>query len=314
MGTPNIGGDLTGAVLESSGDIITGDLDDIGFLTGNADDVWSVSAASYGDVSIDSSTGTWSYDLNDNHPAVNALDDGDILEDTFTVLMVDSDGRSDTDTVTITITGVPCFVEGSLIETSTGSVPVEQIKPGDLVKTLDAGFEPVLWAGSRALGKTDFHNNPKLRPIKIEAGALGLNKPREDLYVSPQHRVFVDSKIAQRVFKCRQILVPAKKLVDLSGISIVENPGVITYCHILLGDHQVVFSNGALTESLYVGAEALKALSNAARKEIQAIFPEVLSDSNIPEPARPFPENGKSVREFTRRLIKNNQTVLQQAS
>ncbi len=48
MGSPNIGGDLSGTITE--GDIsIGGDLDDIGGLTTDGDDVFSISVqGSYG--------------------------------------------------------------------------------------------------------------------------------------------------------------------------------------------------------------------------------------------------------------------------
>ncbi|MEZ5913050.1 MAG: VCBS domain-containing protein [Paracoccaceae bacterium] len=119
MGVPTIGGQISGAVTEGSGLIVTGDLDDVGFATGNTDDVWSISvAATYGVATIDPATGTWSYDLNDSHPAVQALGLGDTLTDVFTVLMVDADGRSDTQVVTITISGAPCFVAGTPISTA----------------------------------------------------------------------------------------------------------------------------------------------------------------------------------------------------
>ena len=43
--------------------------------------------------------------------------------------------------------------------------------------------------------------------------------------------------------------------------------------------HEVVFSNGAPTESLYIGSQALKTLTPEAREEIFALFPE-LSEVN----------------------------------
>ncbi|MCP5085936.1 MAG: calcium-binding protein [Rhodobacteraceae bacterium] len=311
MGTPTIGGDTTGTVEEDSGDIITGDLDDIGFLTGNSDDTWSITiTALYGTVTIDPSTGTWSYDLDDTHPAVDALDAGETLDDTFTVLMVDSDTRSDTQVVTITITGVPCFVAGTMIETRKGPVPVENIKAGDRVDTLDSGLQPVIWAGSRKLSSEDFAANPKLRPICISAGSLGYGLPEEDLMVSPQHRIFIESRMVEQVFNERQILVPAKKLIGTPGIYQVEDPAAVTYHHLLLSEHQIVFSNGAPTESLFVGPEAVKSLSLRAQAEISALFPEILRGEQPFTPARPFFDTNKNIRKFSRRLTKKSRKSL----
>jgi hypothetical protein len=38
-----------------------------------------------------------------------------------------------------------CFVAGTLIATPSGAVPVERLRPGDLVATWDEGAQPVRW-------------------------------------------------------------------------------------------------------------------------------------------------------------------------
>ena len=45
--------------------------------------------------------------------------------------------------------GIPCFTPGALIETEDGQVPVEDIRPGDMVMTIDNGLQPVRWVGQR---------------------------------------------------------------------------------------------------------------------------------------------------------------------
>ncbi|USD42311.1 VCBS domain-containing protein [Vibrio sp. SCSIO 43135] len=46
----------------------------------------------YGSVSFQESTHTWTYSLNNNNPAVNALNNGDTLKDTFSLLVSDGKG------------------------------------------------------------------------------------------------------------------------------------------------------------------------------------------------------------------------------
>ncbi|WP_353143118.1 Hint domain-containing protein, partial [Paracoccus sp. (in: a-proteobacteria)] len=88
-----------------------------------------------------------------------------------------------------------CFIAGTLILTADGEVPIEQIGVGDLVQTRDNGLQPVRWIGSQKLGAAELAAMPKLQPIRVKAGALGPDAPRQDLLVSPQHRVLVRSKI-----------------------------------------------------------------------------------------------------------------------
>ena len=70
------------------------------------------------------------------------------------------------------------------------------------------------------------------------------------LRVSPQHRVLVRSKTAQRMFGTDEVLVAAKQLVLLDGIDIAEDVESAEYFHILFDRHEVVISNGAETTSL----------------------------------------------------------------
>ncbi|MDX1725806.1 MAG: type I secretion C-terminal target domain-containing protein [Pseudomonas sp.] len=65
---------------------------------------WASTAASYGSFS-DTGNGGYSYLLNNANPAVQALDSGESLTETFSYTMQDADGDLDTATLTITITG-----------------------------------------------------------------------------------------------------------------------------------------------------------------------------------------------------------------
>ncbi|WP_258869660.1 Hint domain-containing protein [Paracoccus thiocyanatus] len=169
----------------------------------------------------------------------------------------------------------PCFVRGTLIETEHGPVPVEELVPGMMVLTRDHGLQPLRWIGSRALESEVLDSNPNLRPIRIAAGALGKDLPRRDLLVSPQHRILVRSKIAQKMFGATEVLVAAKQLLQIAGIDVAADLAQVEYYHFLFDQHEIVLSEGAETESLYTGPEALKAVGSKAQAEIFALFPEL---------------------------------------
>ncbi|KGJ20237.1 hemolysin [Paracoccus sanguinis] len=181
---------------------------------------------------------------------------------------------------------VPCFAAGTMIDTPCGPVAVESIAVGDMVLTRDNGPQPVRWTASRSLDAGSLGRNGTLRPVRIKAGALGDGLPASDLLVSPQHRILVRSRIAQRIFGTDEILVAAKQLCQLDGIDIADDVTEVTYVHLLFDRHELVVSNGAETESLYTGPEALKAVGKAARFEILSLFPELLSKTYTPPTAR----------------------------
>ncbi|WP_162630710.1 Hint domain-containing protein [Paracoccus endophyticus] len=185
--------------------------------------------------------------------------------------------------------GVPCFAAGTLIRTERGEVRVEDLVPGDRVVTADNGPQPVRWVGVRRLDAGVLDQHPALRPVRIRRGALGAGLPAADLVVSPQHRVLVRSAIAQRMFGAPEVLVAAKQLLQIDGIDL-DDAADVTYVHFLCDRHEVVFSNGAPTESLYTGPEALKSVGAAAREEILVLFPQLRDrdPADLPASARPL--------------------------
>ncbi|MGV6802842.1 MAG: Hint domain-containing protein [Ruegeria sp.] len=199
-------------------------------------------------------------------------------------------------------TGVPCFTRDTRILTPQGPVPVQALKPGDMIRTASNQDQPIRWIGRRDFDAIDLQTNPKLRPIRIMAGALGAGLPCRDLVVSRQHRMLVQSRIAQRMFGEMQVLIPAIKLTALPGIFLDMTADSVTYFHILLDRHEIVFAESAPTESLFTGPEALKALDPAARTEICTIFPELADTGTRVATARYIPGGRQQSRLIARHL------------
>ncbi|ARO14458.1 hypothetical protein BVG79_01112 [Ketogulonicigenium robustum] len=146
-----------------------------------------------------------------------------------------------------------------------------------------------------------------MRPICITAGALGDNLPAQDLRVSPQHRMLVRSKIAERMFG-GEVLVPAVKLTALPGIYVDEAAASVEYFHILFDQHEIVFANGAESESLHTGPIALASLPAASRAEIFAIFPELEEIGAERELARAVP-SGRAIKTLIERHATNDKSI-----
>lgn len=208
-------------------------------------------------------------------------------------------------------TGVPCFVRGTMIETADGELAIESLQVGDLVQTRDNGLQPIRWIGSRKLCAAELEAAPNLRPIRIAAGALGGGLPVEDLLVSPQHRILVCSNIALKMFGTFEVLAAAKQFLLLDGFDIVEDLNEVEYFHMLFGRHEIVTSNGAETESLHTGPEALKSVGRAAAEEIFAIFPEMSDPDYVPMPAR-YLTSGREARRMGMRHLRNSRPLIQE--
>ena len=195
--------------------------------------------------------------------------------------------------------GVPCFASGTMIDTRHGPRRIEELQPGDMIRTHDNGLQRLRWIGTVTLTRDQLQQRPNLRPIRIRAGALAPGIPAQDLTVSPQHRMLIRSSLCVRLFGEVEILVAAKHLLALPGIEVADPPEGIQYWHMLFDRHEIVHSNGAWSESLFTGPQALKSLSPAARREIFSLFPELARADTTLRGARRF-ATGKEGRKLTR--------------
>ncbi|MGV6813003.1 MAG: Hint domain-containing protein [Brevirhabdus sp.] len=166
--------------------------------------------------------------------------------------------------------GVICFARGTLMLTPDGEVPVEKLKTGDMLETADHGARPIRWIGKRTV-----RADGELAPIVFRQGALG---NRNVLVVSPQHRMLVAGAETEMLFGEEEVLVAAKHLVN--GDTIFVRPGgLVTYYHVMLDAHELVFSNGVLSESFYVSKNSLATLDAAARTELLTLFPHFAAEN-----------------------------------
>lgn len=203
---------------------------------------------------------------------------------------------------------IPCFTKGTRIQTPLGLVNVELLNVGDWVDTVDNGPQQIRWIGRRCLKKHELLAHPDLRPVRILAHALGKQLPERDLLVSKQHRMLVSSKIAERMFGQREVLISSIKLTALPGIFVDEQIETVEYHHLLFDGHQLVLAEGAKTESLYLGVETQMALSPEARQEVDLLFPE-LAEGFAPDTARHVPL-GRLQKKLMKRHLKNQRRAL----
>ncbi|MEM9967930.1 MAG: Hint domain-containing protein [Pseudomonadota bacterium] len=171
-----------------------------------------------------------------------------------------------------------CFTAGTLIETEAGFKAVEALEVGDMVLTRDDGYQPVSWIGAR---KVNGHGSTA--PICIKKGALGNTR---DLFVSPQHRMLLQGYPAEMHFGMDEVLATAQSLI--SGDMVYRAPcDEVEYFHVMFEKHQIIYANGAATESFKPGHEGLSNMAADMQAEIFAIFPELAADlGSYGQPAR----------------------------
>jgi T5SS/PEP-CTERM-associated repeat protein len=133
---------------------------------------------------------------------------------------------------------IPCFAAGTRIRTDRGDIEVENLREGDAAwSELHQSFQPVIWIGHRVVDCARHPAPRKVWPVRIEANAFGPTQPERDLYVSPDHALYIDG-----------VLVPAKRLVNGTTIQQIETE-TVAYYHVELRQHDVLLAEGLPAES-----------------------------------------------------------------
>lgn len=169
--------------------------------------------------------------------------------------------------------GVICFTPGTSILTPGGPRPIDELRPGDLIQTKDNGAQEILWRGSRKMTGARLYAMPHLRPVRFRAGALGQGRPEGDLWVSPQHRMLLRGPAAQALFNSAEVLVAAEDLVNDHSIAVDLAMREVTYIHLLLDRHNVIFANGMETESFHPSNTALDTIDPQDRARLLGLLP-----------------------------------------
>ena len=160
-------------------------------------------------------------------------------------------------------TGVVCFTSGTAIMTPTGEVLIDDLRPGDMVNTLDNGPQPIAWIGRRDVTKMELAAEETLRPIMIKKSVLGAKR---DIFVSRQHGMLINGDNFAR----------AIHLADyLPGVRIAHGKKKVTYIHLMFDAHQIIFAEGMPSESFFPGPQALAMMASHEFKKLVSSFPQL---------------------------------------
>lgn len=177
--------------------------------------------------------------------------------------------------------GVICFTPGTRLLTPDGQRPIETLRPGDRLQTKDNGVQKIIWCGSRRMTGARLYAMPHLRPVRIRANAFGMGQPTGDLLVSPQHRMLIKGPAAAALFNVPEVLMAAEDLLNDLTIAVDRDLREVTYVHVLLERHQIVWANGLETESFHPSNASLDMIEPAQRDALQQVLPGVALNPQV---------------------------------
>jgi hypothetical protein len=136
-----------------------------------------------------------------------------------------------------------CFLKGTRIRTTQGDRKIENLAVGDVLPTVFGGTRAIQWIGRYQYRKSDPAKAwvRSILPIRIARSALGPDVPHGELYVTETHALLIDG-----------VLVQAGNLVNDTTITRYHARDLdeLEYFHIKLERHDVIYAEGAPTETL----------------------------------------------------------------
>ena len=233
------------AVGDLDGD---GDADDIAVANVNDDNVSVLLGDGSGGFSAQT---TFSVGNAPNSVAIGDLDGDGVADD----IAVANSGDNNVSVL------IECFLTGTNILTEQGEIAVEDLKIGDTIITAEGQPETIKWIGKQTIKPNQVKNPLRGYPVLIKAGALGNNLPCRDLYVSPDHAMFVDG-----------LLINAGALVNDISIVKTEPTESFTYYHVELENHCLLVAEGTAAESYLPQKENRAEYDNFT--EYEELYPE----------------------------------------
>jgi autotransporter passenger strand-loop-strand repeat protein len=137
---------------------------------------------------------------------------------------------------------VGCFAAGTRIATPSGDLPVESLSIGQAVLSPWGEAMNVRWLGFRHVDCARHPRPEDVWPVRVRANAFRPGVPARDLFLSPDHAIFLAPP------GLRPVLVPVRCLIDGASVT-QEQRGEITYWHVELERHAVLLAEGLPCES-----------------------------------------------------------------
>ncbi|AHM04321.1 Alkaline phosphatase [Roseibacterium elongatum DSM 19469] len=149
-----------------------------------------------------------------------------------------------------------CLAADTRIRTARGQVAACALREGDMVATLDAGWQPVRLVLRHTVLAAEMPGNKALRPVTIPAGSFGNGLPRRTIRASRQH-AFLATDLRD---DSTEVTIRAAHLAEHLKIATLgpEAPAQgVTYVHLLLDAHHLIEAEGVWTETIFSGPMAM---------------------------------------------------------
>jgi hypothetical protein len=180
------------------------------------------------------------------------------------------------------------FARGTLFPTDRGPVAVEDLLPGDKVRTAHDGPQRLIWRGSTMIVPGAPGQDPAMSTLtRIAADSLGMGRPAPDLILGPRARLVHRGPGVSTLTGRNRAAIPVRDFID--GINIVEltPPSAVPVYHLGFEHPVQLVAHGIEVESFHPGPLHKTGLRGEALALYMSCFPHVRALEEFGSPALP---------------------------
>ena len=180
------------------------------------------------------------------------------------------------------------FARGTILQTDRGLTSVEDLLPGDRVRTADDGFQTLVWRGATIVSPNAPRQDPVMGKLtRIAADALGIARPMPDLVLGPKARIIHRGDGVRTLTGSRIAAIPARDFIDGNNVIELTPPTTVPVYHLGFEGHHLVLANGVEIESFHPGPAHLLGLRGELLQVYLSCFPHVSTIEAFGPPSMP---------------------------
>ncbi|UWQ21363.1 Hint domain-containing protein [Jannaschia sp. W003] len=192
---------------------------------------------------------------------------------TYDVSWLDAQGRERWETLRLPAEGavgdvVATFARGTPIETPRGPVAVEDLLPGDRVRT-PSGSAALRWCGSRSHGPTEAR--PTL--YRIGEGAFGRGRPAGDVVLGAGAHVLAEGPRCRPLVGSDAAFAPVAAFEDAMHVIAVQPPGEVATYGLACEGQEAVIVGGIAVGSYHPAREMMRRVTPATLEALHRLIP-----------------------------------------
>lgn len=167
---------------------------------------------------------------------------------------------------------VALLASGTPVETPRGAVAVEDLIPGDRVRTVE-GSATVTWIGRR------LHHAAGPRPtlLRVGAGAFGRDRPEGHVVLGGAAHMRVEGPRCRPLVGGDAALAPVASLVDSLGVVAVRPPGDVATYGIACEGAATLLCAGLPVAAYHPARDMMRRLTPAALEDMARLIPPLAS-------------------------------------